>query len=251
MRYFSELAYNGTQYHGWQKQPNATSVQAVVDHAFSTILNSEIEVVGCGRTDTGVHASQYFMHFDHPEPIPDSFVNRVNKFLPDDIAIRSVFKVNPNAHARFDAVKRSYEFHLLFEKSPFDTKTAWHYYLAKDLDVDQLNEAARILLDFQDFFPFCKTNHDAKTMACSLTRSEWLLNEKKNQLVFHISSNRFLRGMVRLVVGMCLNVASGKLTIGEIEDTLKTQTTLRKSWSVPAHGLYLTEVDYGTALLQK
>ncbi len=244
MRYFSELAYNGTHYHGWQKQQNAASVQETIERAFSTILNSEIEVVGCGRTDTGVHASQYLMHFDFEGTFPDGFVHRMNKYLPKDIVIRSVFEVNENAHARFDAVHRSYEYHLVFEKTPFETETAWHFYLSKTLDVDKLNEAASLLLGFNEFFPFCKTNHDAKTMECLLSRSEWVHDEKKGLLVFHISANRFLRGMVRLIVGMCINVALGKLTLEEVTKAMENQTMLEKSWSVPAHGLFLTEVKY-------
>ncbi|HFA51912.1 MAG TPA: tRNA pseudouridine(38-40) synthase TruA [Bacteroidetes bacterium] len=244
MRYFSELSYKGTNYHGWQKQLNANSVQQEIEQAFSTILNTQIEVVGCGRTDTGVHASQYFMHFDFGGKWPEGFLGRVNKFLPKDIAVRSVYEVDENAHARFDAKRRSYEYHLVFEKTPFETETAWHYYLAKKMDVDKLNEAASLLLAYNEFFPFCKTNHDAKTMRCDLSRCEWVLGKKNKRLVFHISANRFLRGMVRLVVGMCVNVATGKLGIQKVREAMDKQAMLEKSWSVPAEGLFLSEVKY-------
>ncbi len=244
MRYFSELAYNGTRFHGWQKQQNASSVQQEIEQAFSIILNEEIEVVGCGRTDTGVHASQYFMHFDFDGNFPEGFVKRVNKYLSNDIAIRSVFEVAPTAHARFDALKRSYEFNIVFEKTPFNAETAWHYYLAKTLNIKKLNEAASLLLQYKEFFPFCKTNNDAKTMECNISRSEWILDKKNGRLVFHISANRFLRGMVRLIVGMCINVALGKLSIEEVRHALESQTMLQKSWSVPGEGLFLSEVKY-------
>ncbi len=244
MRYFTELAYNGTRYHGWQKQPNAISVQEKVEEAFSTILNTKIEVVGCGRTDTGVHASQYFLHFDFDGKIPDRFLNRINLFLPKDIAIRRIFEVGEKCHARFDAIKRSYEYHIVFEKSPFATETAWHYHAAQKLDLEKLNKAAGLLLKYRAFFPFCKTHHDAQTMECDLQRSEWIRDDKNGRLVFHISANRFLRGMVRLIVGMCINVALGKLALDDVKEAMDKQVILEKSWSVPPEGLFLSEVKY-------
>ena len=244
MRYFSELAYKGTHYHGWQKQPNATTVQEVIERAFSTILNSQIEVVGCGRTDTGVHASQYFLHFDFDGEMPEGFISRINKFLPKDIAIRRVFKVDENKHARFDATNRSYEYHLVFAKTPFEIDTAWYYYLAKTLEVEKRNTAAALLLSYQEFFPFCKTHHDALTMQCDLQRCEWILDKENGRMVFHISANRFLRGMVRLIVGMCINVATGKLPLEKVKDAMNRQVLLEKSWSVPPEGLFLSEVKY-------
>ena len=155
MRFFTELAYKGTHYHGWQKQPNSTSVQEVIEQAFSTILGADIELVGCGRTDTGVHASQYFAHFDFEGTFPEGFLSRVNKFLAKDIAIRQILPVDQGAHARFDAVRRSYEYHMVFEKSPFEIDTAWYYYLGKELDLKKLNEAAALLLQYHEFAPFC------------------------------------------------------------------------------------------------
>lgn len=244
MRYFTKLAYNGTHYHGWQIQPNSTSVQETIERAFSTILNSEVELVGCGRTDTGVHASRYFAHFDFDGNFPEGFLSRANKFLPKDIAIRQIFKVSENAHARFDATQRSYEYHLVFEKTPFETDTAWYYYLGRKLDTEKLNEAAGLLLDFRAFAPFCKTKHDAKTLECDLSRCEWILHKENGRLIFHITANRFLRGMVRLIVGMCLNAAIGKLELQEVREAMEKQEPLSKSWSVPGHGLFLSEVRY-------
>lgn len=244
MRYFTELAYNGTRYHGWQKQPNSKSVQETIEQTFSTILGQGIELTGCGRTDTGVHASQYFAHFDFEGNFPEGFLSRVNKFLPVDIAIRQTFEVADNAHARFDAVQRSYEYHLVFEKNPFEPETAWHYYLGKNLSMEKLTAAAALLLEFDEFAPFCKSNHDAKTMQCDLSRCEWQLDEKSGRLVFHITANRFLRGMVRLIVGMCVNVAVGKLELDEVQQAMEAQRPLAKSWSVPGHGLFLSKVKY-------
>lgn len=244
MRYFSELAYNGTNYKGWQKQPHSTSVQGVVEQAFSTILGNPFEVTGCGRTDTGVHASQYYMHFEWEGGFPEGFVSRINKFLPGDIAIRRIFEVPPLAHARFDAVRRSYEYHIVLDKSPFEPLTSWHFPFFERLDLENTQAAAALLLQYGEFQPFCKSNSDAHTMQCSLMRSEWVLHEDTRRLVFHVSANRFLRGMVRLIVGMCLNVGLGKLTLDQVKKALDEQVLLNKSWSVPPHGLFLTEVIY-------
>ena len=244
MRYFTELAYNGTNYNGWQKQLNAPSVQETIEKAFSTILGTGIEVVGCGRTDTGVHASQYFMHFDFDEKFPKAFLNRVNKFLPPDIAIRQVFQVGDDAHARFDAVHRSYEYHLVFEKNPFEINTVWHFPFAEKPRLELVREAATLLIGYVEFAPFCKTHSDVKTMKCNLARSEWVVDENTREWVYHISSNRFLRGMVRLVVGMCLNVGLGKISLQAVRQAMEQQTPLEKSWSVPPQGLFLTEVKF-------
>ena len=243
MRYFSELAYKGTNYNGWQRQPNAPSVQQTIEEALATILTA-IEIVGCGRTDTGVHASQYFLHFDFEGKFPKEFRRRLNKLLPEDIAIRSIYEVAANAHARFDATRRSYEYHIVLDKNPFLTDTAWYFPFFEKLDLEKTQAAAALLLNYQAFQPFCKSNTDVHTMECALYRSEWVFDEATRSLVFHISANRFLRGMVRLIVGMCLNVGLGKLELDEVRHALDRQVLLKKSWSVPAEGLFLTEVRY-------
>ena len=244
MRYFSELSYNGANYSGWQKQPSASTVQETIERAFSTILNSGLEVVGCGRTDTGVHARQYFMHFDFDGPIPKAFVGRVNRLLPTDIAIRRIFPVAENAHARFDAILRSYEYHIVFDKNPFETQAAWHFPFFEKLDFEKVGQAASLLMEYEGFFPFCKTHTDAKTMKCQLSRSEWVLDASARRMVYHISANRFLRGMVRLIVGMCFNVGLGKVGMDEVRQTMDKQTIMKKSWSVPPDGLFLTAIKY-------
>ncbi len=244
MRYFSELAYKGTNYNGWQRQPNAPSVQQTIEEALATILNTAIEVVGCGRTDTGVHASQYFLHFDFEGKFPKEFLRRLNKLLPPDVAFRSIYEVAPDAHARFDATRRSYEYHIVLDKNPFLTDTAWHFPFFEKLDMEKTQAAAALLLNYGAFQPFCKSNTDVHTMECTLFRSEWVFDEAERRLVFHISANRFLRGMVRLIVGMCLNVGLGKVELDEVRNALDQQVLLKKSWSVPAEGLFLTEVRY-------
>jgi tRNA pseudouridine38-40 synthase len=243
MRYFIELAYNGANYNGWQRQPNDHSVQETIEKAFATILRSTgLEIVGCGRTDAGVHASQYFAHFDFAGEFPPHFVDRSNRFLPDDIAIRRVFSVSEEHHARFDANYRAYAYYLSWEKDPFRQQTLTYERRAKHFDQDLLQAAAQLLLPYQDFTTFCKTGSDAKTMNCELYRSEWEFREY--EWVYHIAANRFLRGMVRLIVGMCLSVAAGKLSIADVQRAMDQQQRLHKSLSVAPDGLYLAEVRY-------
>ncbi len=243
MRYFAEIAYNGFEYAGWQRQPNQISVQQVIEEVFSIILSTNIETIGCGRTDAGVHASQYFMHFDFEGSIPNNLVNRLNKLLPKDIVLYRIFEVPPAAHARFDAYQRSYIYHLTFEKNPFTIQTAYFYPYKQKPNFELMQQAAQLLLAYHEFYPFCKTDHDAATLHCTISRSEWIqLDEKR--MDFHICSNRFLRGMVRLVVGMCLNVGLEKISIAEVKHALDEQSMLKKSWSVPPEGLFLSEVKY-------
>ncbi len=243
MRYFAEIAYNGAQYVGWQVQPNGITVQQTIDEALSLILGVKIEVLGCGRTDAGVHASQFFLHFDFEGTFPKGFVHRLNKVLPKDIAVYSIFPVKEDMHARFSATKRSYEYHIDLRKNPFRSKIIFQYPYNKELDFEKMNQAVQLLLNYDEFFPFCKTHSDAKTMFCDITRAEWVkIND--TQWVFHISSNRFLRGMVRLIVGMSINIGRGKLEIEDVKEALEQQKTLKQSYSVPPDGLFLTEVSY-------
>lgn len=243
-RYFAELAYKGTRFVGWQNQPGQKSVQSTIEKAFFTILRQPIEVVGCGRTDAGVHARQFFLHFDCEEELEDPFLSRFNKVVGKDIAIRQFIPVASDAHARFGATERSYEYHLELQKNPFSNETAYFFPQSKQLNIDQLQKAASLLLAYEAFYPFCKSNSDTKTMNCDLRRAEWEMDENQNKLIFHISANRFLRGMVRLIVGMCLNVGLGKTRIEEVEKALEEQSRLSRSYSVPPQGLYLTKIKY-------
>ncbi len=244
MRYFAELSYNGSRYCGWQIQPGQLSVQQALQDALSTILNEPIEVTGCGRTDTGVHARQYFLHFDCNNSFPPGFLRRINKFLPPDIAIYRFIEVAPDAHARFDATHRAYEYHIDFRKNPFGQQTRYYFPFAQQLDFDRLQEAAQALLGYQEFFPFCKSNTDVKTMHCDLRRAEWEIVPKEHRMCFHIAADRFLRGMVRLIVGMCLNAALGKIELSTLHTAMQQQTRLKRSWSIPPDGLYLTDIRY-------
>ena len=244
MRYFAELAYNGTSYVGWQAQPGQTSVQGTIEKALSTILNRPIEIVGCGRTDAGVHAKQYFMHFDYPGSFPRGFDRRINKFLPPDIAIYRFIEVHADAHARFDATHRAYEYHIDLRKNPFGQHTRYFFPFAQQLDERLLQEAAQLIAQYEDFYPFCKSNTDAKTMRCDIRQSEWRIDYNQQRMVFHIAADRFLRGMVRLIVGMCLNVAQGKLDLQSVRSALDNQARLAKSLSAPPDGLYLTDIRY-------
>ena len=249
MRYLAHIAYRGSAFRGWQVQPRQSTVQGTLEDALSTILHHKIEIVGCGRTDTGVHASNYYFHFDYPTEFPPAFRRRLNKYLPEDIAIYSVHPIQDDAHARYDAVARAYQYHLSLRKVPLAKDTVWHFPFPMKLQPEQLNTTARIFGEFDEFFPFCKSKSDVRTYRCDLERSEWIrLDEFR--LVYHVRADRFLRGMVRLLVGACLNVARGELTNAEIETALRQQVRLRKDWSVPAAGLRLAEVIYPEAIFR-
>ncbi len=243
-RFFIELAYNGTRFCGWQRQPNAPSVAQTIEEKMQLLLRKPIEIVGCGRTDSGVHAQQYFAHFDIEAPLfdPQYFLFRLNKMVGADIHLRKIIEVNTAQHARFAAISRSYEYHISFEKNIFETETTWFVTHRDRLNTDLMQQAAQILLDFKEFAPFCKTNSDAQTMFCELTESRWDFSEQR--AVFHISANRFLRGMVRLIVGACMNVGEGQLSLQQLRHALETQSPLPKNYSVPPNGLFLTNIKY-------
>ncbi len=244
MRFFLELSYRGTHYFGWQIQPKQRSVQQTLEECLSKVLRSEISLTGCGRTDTGVHAKGYLAHFDYADELPPRFILRMNKTLPNDISVSRVANVAADAHTRFDATHRAYEYHITFRKSPFEIDTAWQYPFVKTLDFERLQSAAALLLEYDEFFPFCKTNSQAHTMRCNLYRSEWEINKAEGRMVFHIAANRFLRGMVRLIVGMCMNVASGKIELNEVKKALDEQSRLPRALSVPPQGLFLVDIRY-------
>lgn len=244
LRYFVELAYNGTNYFGWQKQPNVPTVQQTLTDAFLLILRHDVNVTGCGRTDTRVHAKHYVAHIDTDKELPPAFIPRINKVLPKDIVIYNIYPVKDEAHARFDATHRAYEYHLEFLKNPFQQNTAHRFTHPVRPDLAKLNEAAALLRDYKEFFPFCKTNNDANTMFCTIFQAEWVEVEGENKFIFRIAANRFLRGMVRLIVGMCLNVALDRISLEEVHEAMRKQERLRRDWSVSASGLYLTDIRY-------
>lgn len=241
MRYFIEFSYFGKRYHGWQNQPNAISVQQVMEDALTRLLREPIALMGAGRTDAGVHAKQMFAHFDGSE-IADMqhLVFRLNAFLPSDIAVQTVFKVSHDAHARFDALERTYEYWVVQEKSPF--LDGYAHYVRQNLDIGAMNEAAKLLLDYEDFACFSKSNTDVKTFLCSIKKATW--TQEKELLVFTIRANRFLRNMVRAIVGTLLDVGMGKSSAEDVKAIIKSGDRGKAGPSVPAKGLYLTKVLY-------
>ncbi|TXF88794.1 tRNA pseudouridine(38-40) synthase TruA [Neolewinella aurantiaca] len=242
-RYALELAYNGTNYAGWQRQPNAMSVEQTVDSALSLILNEKIKIVGCGRTDAGVHASHYVAHFDFTGEFPPFFLRRLNRFLAEDVSVQALWRVQPHFHARFHATGRSYIYKIALKKDVFRRDTVASLPQLRDrVDLKAMQAAADMLLEFEAFAPFCKTNSDAFTMNCDLTEAKWEFAE--DTWTFHISANRFLRGMVRLIVGMCIRVGQGKLSLDDLRTALEQQTRLPKPWSAPAEGLFLNDIRY-------
>lgn len=242
LRYFLELSYKGTAYHGWQRQPNALSVQECIEEALSTLLGNKISILGAGRTDTGVHALQMFAHFD-TDTIPttaEDLVYRLNGFLPNDISVKTIQRVANDAHARFDATSRSYIYKLIQDKNPFLTDQA--YYFKPTLDIDAMNQAAALFLDHQNFKCFSRSKTDVKTFDCDVRAAYW---EKQSDLwVFHITANRFLRNMVRAIVGTLLDVGVGKTTIGAVQQILDSQDRTKAGSSAPAYGLFLTQISY-------
>lgn len=244
MRFFLTLAYNGTRFSGWQIQPNAPSVQETLETALSTILREKIEVTGCGRTDTGVHASAYIAHFDAVNPLPPTFLKGLNSLLPADIGIYDCRPVSDDLHARFSARSRSYAYYMCTRKNPFRTETAWFYPQVHQLDHSKMQEAAGLLTRFSEFYPFCKTHSGVEHYRCQVTAAYWEFGD--HQMVFHITANRFLRGMVRLIVGACVMAGTGQLSIDDIQKALEQQTRLPKNLSVPPNGLFLTTIEYDT-----
>ncbi|MCW2120177.1 tRNA pseudouridine(38-40) synthase TruA [Flavobacterium sp. 7A] len=241
MRYFIKLAYNGTPYHGWQYQPNAVSVQEILNNALSVILNTEINAMGAGRTDTGVHAREMFAHFDYEQTIDSQkLVHKLNSYLPKDIAIYDIISVANEAHCRFDATKRTYQYHINTVKDVFLDRQSW--FLKQKLDIGLMNQASQILFNHINFQCFSKVNTDVNTFDCTIFEAEW--QEKGSNLVFTISANRFLRNMVRAIVGTMVNVGMNKISLEDFENIIKSKSRDKAGTSVPAHGLYLTKIVY-------
>ena len=244
MRFAVRLAYNGSRYSGWQSQNNANTIQDEIEAVLFKKYRENISVLGCGRTDRGVHASDFVLHFNFDEDIRDNFTYSLNKMLSNDISLYEIRHVNDDFHARFDAISRSYIYKINTIKSPFKAEQSYYFPMIKSTDFEVMQEAAKLLLNYKEFFPFCKTNTDVNTMKCQLGSSFWKQNKETGEYSFHITSNRFLRGMVRMIVGMTINIGLGKLSIGDLKEALDNQVRLNMDWSVPAHGLYLSEVKY-------
>ncbi len=251
MRYFIELAYKGTNYHGWQYQPGAVSVQETINKSLSILLKTNIDIVGAGRTDTGVHAKQMFAHFDSEVELKENqLIQKLNSFLPNDIAINGLIKVADDAHARFDATKRTYQYHIHTVKDVFEKEGS--YFFQTPLDIKKMNAACKILFKHNDFECFSKVNTDVKTFNCVIFEANWKLkkirdNQDNNgidKLVFTITADRFLRNMVRAIVGTMINIGTGKINIEDFERIIESKDRSQAGFSVPAHALYLTKIDY-------
>ncbi len=241
MRYFIKFSYNGTHYHGWQQQPNAISVQETLNKALSTILNSTIDVMGAGRTDTGVHARQMFAHFDFDSEIEAATtIHKLNSYLPKNIAVFHIIKVHDNAHARFDAKSRTYEYHITIKKDVFQDDLSW--YFPQLLDVNKMNEACKLLQDYTDFQSFSKVHTDVNTFNCKIQEAHW--QQIGNQIIFTIKADRFLRNMVRAIVGTMINIGIEKVSLPEFISIIESKDRKKAGFSVPAKGLFLTKIEY-------
>ena len=241
-RYFIYLAYDGTNYHGWQIQPNGESVQECLMKALSTFLRREVEVVGAGRTDAGVHASLMVAHFDNEEELePSAVTEKLNRLLPPDISVYKVCKVRSDAHARFDATARMYKYYVTTAKYPFNRQYRCRIY--GSLDFDRMNEAAHTLFDYSDFTSFSKLHTDVKTNLCKIMQARWT-QEDDTTWVFTIQADRFLRNMVRAIVGTLIEVGRGKLSVDGFREIIEQKDRCKAGTSVPGHALFLVNIDY-------
>lgn len=240
-RYFIHLAYKGTNYYGWQSQPMGNTVQQSIEHAFSVILRQSVYITGAGRTDSGVHAKQMYAHVDLPEDVDClTVVKKVNAVLSRDIAIFEIIPVHADAHARFDANKRAYEYHIHTRKNAFLEHLSWEF--RHDLDIHAMNEASKILLEYTDFKCFSKTHTDVKTFDCKIMHAYWEAHE--HQMTFYIGADRFLRNMVRAIVGTMIDIGLHKKPVEFMHELITSRNRCKAGFSVPPDGLYLTEVHY-------
>ena len=244
MRYFLRFSYDGTAFHGSQRQPNGITVQETMEQALAMIFREEVTLTFAGRTDAGVHAREMYAHFDLTEAqlsVANNLVFRLNGILPNSIAIHELLSVTEDAHARFSATKRTYEYHIVDHKDPFLHDFATR--VRPGLDFEAMNEAAKCLIGKQDFASFCRTNTDVKTTICDLTRAEWVQKEN-GHAVFTIAADRFLRNMVRAVVGTLFQVGRGQMTVDQFAQVIAAHNRCKAGDSAPAEGLYLTCIDY-------
>ena len=242
-RYFIKLAYNGTNYHGWQIQDNARTVQQELNERISLMLNQKINLVGCGRTDTGVHAREFYAHFDLPDEygeVDELLAFRLNAFLPEDIVIYYVFQVPHDFHARFDAKSRTYKYYISRQKNPFRTGQVYTYHAP--LDVKKMKEATMFLFDYEDFTSFSKLHTQTKTNNCNIMEAGW--EENGEMLVFTIKADRFLRNMVRAIVGTLLEIGKGKLDVEDMKRIIEARDRSQAGLSVPPQGLFLEKIEY-------
>lgn len=242
-RYFAEIAFLGTDFFGWQTQPNESNIQDAITESLQQILQQpDIKIVGCGRTDTGVHASQFYFHFDHSTPLKDilKLVYKLNRMLPASIAIKRIVKVDKTLHARFDAISRTYQYHINYNKDPFLSLISWQH--NRHLNIEKMNEAASFLLKYSDFSAFSKSGGDNRTSLCKISQAIWQKNE--DRLLFTITADRFLRNMVRAIVGTLIEIGLDNIQIEDFEKIIVSGSRSQAGTSVPAKGLFLTAVKY-------
>ena len=241
-----DLSYDGTNYHGWQNQPDAISVQSCIEKALSILIKAKTPIYGAGRTDSGVHAVKMYAHFDVLELTNSSkLLHDLNSFLPKDISINKIYKVNLDSHARFDALAREYEYKISLIKNVFNNNRS--YYIKNNLDIKLMNDACRIMLNHTNFKCFSKSKTDVKTYNCDLKYAKWNLND--NELIFTIRANRFLRNMVRAIVGTLIHVGLKKISLQDFEKVIISQDRTKAGPSAPAHALYLTNIFYPKELI--
>ena len=241
MRFFIDISYDGSDFHGWQKQPNAKTVQQTIENSMSVLLKEPIEIVGAGRTDTGVHAKQLIAHFDSKNDIDKkNLLYKLNSFLPKTIAINAIDQVKNNAHARFDAVSRAYVYKIHLEKNPF--LIHYSYYLKYPVDLDAMDRASTVLKEYTDFKCFSKSKTDVKTYNCYISSIKW--EKTGNEIKFFIVADRFLRNMVRAIVGTLLEIGIGKLKEQDLHTIVESRDRSKAGYSVPAKGLYLHTIEY-------
>ncbi|MFI3270003.1 MAG: tRNA pseudouridine(38-40) synthase TruA [Rikenellaceae bacterium] len=242
MRFFLELSYNGGAYSGWQRQPNALTVQECIEKALSVLLRREVAIVGAGRTDAGVHASYYVAHFDSDVALDCEWLHyKMNILLPHDIAVSSIREVSEQLHARFSATMREYTYIIEPKKNPFTRHTSWQF--TQPLDIDRMNEAAATMIGEKDFTTFAKLGSDNKTNICRVSQAEWRV-AADGSLHFTIRANRFLRNMIRAVVGTLVDVGKGRYSVAQFREILESQDLSRCSTGAPAQGLFLSDIRY-------
>ncbi|MDR3273579.1 MAG: tRNA pseudouridine(38-40) synthase TruA [Flavobacteriaceae bacterium] len=241
MRYFIQFSYDGTDYFGYQRQPNQITVQGTLEEALSRLLRGEICTTGAGRTDTGVHANEMFAHFDFEEDFPENFLKKLNSYLPTDISVQKIFPVKKTAHARFNAVKRTYQYSISTQKNPF--RQRFHaQFVHYGFELEKMNEAAQKLFLYKDFTSFAKLHSDSKTNLCHICEAFW--EKRDSELVFTISADRFLRNMVRAIVGTLIDVGRGKISVAQFQQIIEKKDRNCASTSAPAQGLVLMKVEY-------
>lgn len=241
LRYFIEFSYNGKNYFGYQIQPREITVQEELEKALSTILREEIKTTGAGRTDTGVHAKRMFAHFDTEKILSEKLPHQLNSFLPPDISVKRIFRVKDDCHARFDATYRTYEYCISLEKNPFLQDFSWQIWKRK-IDIEKMNKACKILFDYEDFTSFAKIGGDNKTNFCKIYKAVWEQND--TELKFTISADRFLRNMVRAIVGTMVEIGKGKLNSEDLRKIIEEKNRNSAGSSAPAQGLFLVDVGY-------